>query len=237
MIEIAIVEDDPAYREQLKQYLEQYQNEYKEDIHLTVYTDGDEIIENYKGQFDLILMDVEMEFMDGMTAAEKIRETDQKVIIIFITNMAQYAIKGYAVDALDYVLKPISYFAFSQRIKRAISRMKKREETFLTINTRRGAAIVRAKDIYWIESQRHRLTYFTAQGEYESTASSMKEVEASLEGEHFFRCNQGYLVNLAHVEGVRDGYAQVHGESLQISRSRKNDFMEALVNYAGEAIK
>ena len=54
--------------------------------------------------------------MDGMSAAEEIRKMDSEVVIIFITNMAQYAIRGYAVDALDYVLKPVSYFAFSQRL-------------------------------------------------------------------------------------------------------------------------
>ena len=66
-----------------------------------------------------------MKFMDGMSAAEEIRKVDTEVVIIFITNMAQYAIRGYAVDALDYVLKPVSYFAFSQRLSRAIGRMKK----------------------------------------------------------------------------------------------------------------
>lgn len=55
-----------------------------------------------------------MKFMDGMAAAEEIRKMDSEVIIIFITNMTQYAIRGYEVDALDYMLKPVNYFAFSQ---------------------------------------------------------------------------------------------------------------------------
>lgn len=53
-----------------------------------------------------------MQFMDGMTAAEKIRQMDQKVIIMFITNMIQYAVRGYEVDAMDYVVKPVEYFSF-----------------------------------------------------------------------------------------------------------------------------
>ena len=83
-------------------------------------------------------MDVEMKFMDGMSAAEEIRKIDTEVVIIFITNMAQYAIRGYAVDALDYVLKPVSYFAFSQRLNRAISRMKKRETKIIMVNMKGG---------------------------------------------------------------------------------------------------
>ena len=61
-----------------------------------------------------------MKFVDGMTAAEEIRKMDSEVVIIFITNMTQYAIRGYEVDALDYVLKPVSYFAFSQKLKRDV---------------------------------------------------------------------------------------------------------------------
>ena len=59
-----------------------------------------------------------MSAMDGMSAAEEIRKKDSDVVIIFITNMPQYAIRGYAVEALDYVLKPVSYFAFSQRLSK-----------------------------------------------------------------------------------------------------------------------
>ena len=83
-------------------------------------------------------MDIEMEFMNGMDAATKIREVDREVIIIFITNMAQYAIQGYAVYALDYVLKPISYFAFSQKLQRAVGRMKKRKERYINIVSKNG---------------------------------------------------------------------------------------------------
>lgn len=138
MIKLAIVEDEAAYVEQLKEYLSQYEKEQKEVIEVTVYHDGDEIVRKYRSQFDIILMDVEMKFMDGMSAAEEIRKVDSEVVIIFITNMAQYAIKGYEVNALDYVLKPVSYFAFSQRLARAIGRMKNRSTKNIVISVKGG---------------------------------------------------------------------------------------------------
>ena len=109
MIKIAIVEDEAMYAKQLEEFLHQYEAENHEAFDITIYSDGDQIVNKYKSQFDIILMDVEMKFMDGMSAAEEIRKMDSEVVIIFITNMAQYAIRGYAVDALDYVLKPVSY--------------------------------------------------------------------------------------------------------------------------------
>ncbi len=237
MIQIAIVEDEREYSEQLKEYLEKYQSELKESFQIMLFSDGDEIVENYRGEFDIILMDIEMRFMDGMTTAEQIRKVDHEVIIIFITNMAQYAIQGYAVDALDYVLKPVSYFAFTQRLGRAIARMKKRVKEYMTINAKNSVSRIPISDIYWIESQGHRLIYHTVHEQYESTCNSMKEIEEKLKGENFFRCNKGYLVNLAHVKGIQEGYAIVCDSKLLISRNRKSEFQKALTNYVGEVIK
>jgi len=237
MIEIAIVEDEQEYRDQLCDYLNKYKVENNEEIHVTTFTDGDEIVENYNGQFDIMLMDIEMEFMDGMTTAKRIRERDSEVIIVFITNMAQYAIQGYTVDALDYVLKPVSYFAFSQRLGRAITRMKKRETKFLNIVSKTGVNKVAVSEIKWIESEGHRLTYHTKQGNYESTINSMKEIENALENCNFFRCNNCYLVNLAHVKGIKESYAILIDAKISISRAKKGEFQKALTNYMGETVK
>lgn len=125
MLRVAIVEDDELYAKQLGTYLQQFEEEYKEQVEITYFTDGDQIVQKYQSQNDIILMGIEMKFVNGMTAAEKIRKMDSEVVIIFITNMAQYAIRGYAVDDLDYVLKPVSYFAFSQKLVRVLNRMKK----------------------------------------------------------------------------------------------------------------
>ena len=236
MLHIAIVEDDPSYARQLQDYLGRYSRESGEPIEVTVYTDGDEIVEGYRAQFDLILLDVEMPFLDGMTAAEEIRRRDSEVVIIFITNMAQYAIKGYAVDALDYVLKPVSYFAFSQRLERAIQRLKNREQKYIVLPVKGGMRKLEVSDIYYIESQDHELTVHTRAGDF-STGITMRQMEETLSGLHFFRGNNSYLINLEHVDGVQDGCAVARGELLRLSRPRKNAFLEALSNYMGEVLK
>ncbi len=237
MLEIAIVEDEESYRNVLCEYLKKYEQETEEEIHVSIFTDGDEIVENYTAKYDIILMDIEMQFMNGMDAAHKIREVDKEVIIIFITNMAQYAIQGYAVDALDYVLKPISYFAFSQRIQRAVGRMKKREERYINIVSKNGVNKVAVSEIGWIESEGHRLIYHAKDQVYESTLNSMKKIENELKDCNFFRCNKGYLVNLAHVKAIRDGWAILTNGQVMISRAKKTEFQKALITYAGETVK
>lgn len=233
MIKIAIVEDEKAYAAQLTQYLHQYEKESGELFTITTFSDGDEIVHKYHSQFDMILMDVEMKFMDGMSAAEEIRKLDKEVVIIFITNMAQYAIKGYEVDAFDYVLKPVSYFAFSQRLARAIEKMKRREEKYLTVNIKGGVTRLDVSKIYYVESIGHDLLFHTSTGDYEA-AGTMKDIEETLKDLQFFRGNKGYMINLAHVDSVQDGCAIVKGNALLLSRARKKEFMENLTRYWGD---
>ena len=113
MYHIAIVEDEKEFSTQLEKYLEQYQEENNVRFKVSVFQDGAEILEDYKKIYDVILLDIEMPRLNGMDAAEQIREMDTEVTLMFITNMASYAINGYAVGALDFVMKPINYYTFS----------------------------------------------------------------------------------------------------------------------------
>lgn len=233
MIRIAIVEDEDSYVEQLTQYLQDYQKTAGEEIDVTVYRDGDGITADYKPEYDIILMDIQMKFVDGMTAAEEIRKVDSEVIIMFITNMTQYAIRGYKVGALDYILKPVTYFSFCEHLGRAITRIKGRNRNFITITVKGGILRLDTSDIYYVESQGHNLIYYTGNGTHLSSGT-MKSAEDQLAGFGFSRGNKGYLINLAHVDGIQDKCAQVKGESLQLSRPRYNAFMQDLTNYWGE---
>jgi len=236
VINIAVVEDEIEYSNHIKEYLHRYEKEYGETFHISTFRDGDEIALGYKSQYDIILMDIQMQFMDGMRAAEKIREVDTEVIIIFITNMTQYAIKGYQVDALDYVLKPIDYFSFSTRLERAIGRMKNRVRHYITISVKGGTVKLDISDVCYIESQRHNLVYHTRDSQYVTTAT-LKDTEEKVYRLGFCRANKGCLINLEHVDGVWEGCARVNGENIPLSRSRRNAFMEALTNYVSEVIK
>lgn len=233
MLRIAVVEDDKNYAEQLKEYLQRYETEKRKKLTVTVFSDGEDIVTDYSADFDIILMDVEMTFMDGMTAAEKIRELDSEVVIIFITNMPQYAIQGYRVDALDYVLKPISYFAFSQRIDRALTRVKKHGSRFITVSMKGGRQKVDISRLCYVEVRDHDLIYHMTDGDL-ITKGTIKEAEDALAGESFFRCNRCYLLNLEHVENFQGSDVTVNGDVIQVSRSRKKAFLDVLNDYMNE---
>lgn len=232
-IRIAIVEDEPLFARQLENYIRQYEKESGKPIQITMFADGEDITDHYSGSYDIILMDIQMQFMDGMTAAEKIRELDQEVIIMFITNMIQYAIRGYEVDAMDYVVKPVEYFAFSQKLEKAIGRLKKTGSISISVATEDGIKKLAVSDIYYMESQGHYARYQTARGEFLSRAS-LKELEDEMKPYGFFRCGKGFLVNMKHVDGISGGDCIIGGNRIPISRNKKNAFMELLLQYMNE---
>ncbi|MBR1669388.1 MAG: response regulator transcription factor [Butyrivibrio sp.] len=230
MINLAIVEDEDTYAAQLTEFVLKFQEESGNVFRITRFRDGDEITNGYKSEFDIILMDIEMKLMDGMTAAEEIRRLDQDVVIMFITNMTNYAIRGYQVAALDYVLKPVSYFAFSQKLDRAISKIKKSDSNIISISMPTGVKKLDIDSIFYIESEGHNLNFYTSSGQF-TIRAKLSDFEAQLSAYNFFRSNKGYLVNLRYVDGVENGAAIIAGKQLLISRARKNDFMTALTNY------
>lgn len=235
MVRIVIVEDDEKQVAELRAYLRQYEAQRGIVFEVSDYPDGDEFLAQYQTTADIVLMDIQMQFMDGITAAERLRKIDPTVIIIFITNMPQYAIRGYAVDALDYVLKPVSYFAFAQRMDRALLRLDAREKHYITLQIRGGMQKLELKQIYYVESQKHDLLFHTSVGEF-LTRGTMKSAENSLGEYGFFRSNKCYLVNLDYVDSIRENEAVVAGTPLVISRGRRNDFMTALARHVGRGL-
>ena len=115
---IAVVEDTLETRNQIVSFIERFEQETNESFLVHTFQDGDEIIDEYVPKYDIIFLDIEMKRLDGMKTAEKIRALDKDVILIFITNMSNYAVKGYQVDALSFLLKPLPYFAFSVELKK-----------------------------------------------------------------------------------------------------------------------
>ena len=161
MVRIAILEDEAPVREDLAGYLRRYTRQYGTKFEVSLFADGDEILEDYRPNWDIILLDVEMPRLDGMTTAERIRKLDSEVILIFITNMAQYAIRGYAVDAMDYILKPVPYFAFSQQLQKAIRRLEKRAKAYLMVPVEGGFRRVDLSGVYYLESVGHKVRLYT----------------------------------------------------------------------------
>ena len=232
MIRVAIVEDEAEIREQLMGYVQRYTRQDGTAFEVKTFADGLEILEDYRPAYDLILLDIEMKHLDGMETARRIRELDPEVMLVFITNMAQYAIKGYAVGALDYVLKPVPYFAFSQQLQKVEEQLRRRTRHYLAVPVEGGLRRLDTSRIYYIESEGHRVHFYTEEGDF-AAPGALKALEEKLADRPFARCNSGYLVNLAQVQAVQQNTVEVGPYELQVSRPKRKSFLAALTDYIG----
>ena len=233
-IVVAIVDDDEVIIQTLRTYLTQIEGEEGITFATCFFSDGADFIKDYQPMYDIILMDVEMPKLNGLEAAQIIREKDIDTVLIFVTNMAQYALRGYEVDAIDYIIKPVSYYEFYIKIKKAMRFISKIKSKTITIDTVDGFVKVFSSDIYYIEVQKHYLTYHTKKGSFVSRGI-FKEIEESLEPFHFARIHKSYLINMTHIGSLKAGTVTVESVELPIGRAYKEDLMQRFARYVGGA--
>lgn len=232
MIRAAVVEDDARCREQIVGFLNRYGETKKIGLEITEYTDGQEITENYRPCYDVIFLDIEMPRLDGMKAARIIREKDAHVVLVFITNVARYAVKGYEVGALDFILKPLKYDAFAVKMNRIARMAKVPSDKSVVITSGTDVYRIPVSELLYVEVSGHQVIYHTGEQEI-CIRGSLKDAESLLTENGFEKCNSCYLVNLRHVKGIRDNFVIVGHEKLQISRARKKGFVQAVTEYIG----
>ncbi len=232
MITVAIVDDDIKCGETLKGFLEQFAKENGVQFDVNYFQSPEQFLNTFKGRkYSVIFMDIEMPGIDGMTTARFIRKHDQTAMLFFVTNFAQFAIEGYEVQAFDFILKPVTYYNFALKMKRAIASFKQARARTLCISSREGKKMVETSSIKYVEVIEHEIVYHTTQGNYTVTTETLKQVEQKLKDLSFVLCNRCYLVNLKYVTGIKKCDVYIGDEVLRISEARRKDFIRALNNY------
>lgn len=234
MIKIALVEDEEQHRLLLQRYLNQYSKETGTALQIDTFGNGLSFLEKYGEGYDIVFMDIAMPHMDGLETARKLRAIDGKVILIFVTSLAKYALKGYEVDAMDFLVKPIDYFHFYLRMDKAVRLSQTKEKVSLLLTTADGKVRVVLDDVEYVESQLHYLVYHTKKGNFR-VRGSLRDLPETLQKLPFVRSANSFLVNLSFIEKVSgDDLVLTGGVTLPISRSRKKEFLEALTIFYGE---
>lgn len=236
MYRVAIVEDSPDDARHLNSLLARYGEKTKTQFHIQVFERPLGFLTQCREGFDLVVMDIEQPELDGMETARRLRECDPAVTLIFVTNMAQYALNGYEVGALDFVLKPVGYAPFAMKLRKAIRNIDKLRDADILLFPATGFVRMPVSRIFYVEVQKHYLTYHTDEGDY-VVRESMKAAEEALSQYHFLRCNNCYLVNLRQVTAVDGNVVRVGGVPLQISRPRRAEFLKGLTDYLGGSVR
>lgn len=233
---IAIVEDEDSAAGSLEEYIKKYSEKFGVSTETDRFVDPLLLLGKYKPVYDIIFMDIIMPHMNGMEAAEKLRKIDKDVVLIFVTNMQNYAIRGYEVNALDFIVKPVSYNLFEFKMHRAVKAVsEKKNERSISVVCGGVTKVLAVSKIFYVEVKGHTVTYHTSDGEY-SVRGTLDRAEAELPKDSFARCNYCYLVNLGYVKSVDSSLVYLQDFSLAVSRNKKKEFLGALADYLGKNV-
>lgn len=226
-IRIAIVEDEDYQAQTLQRYLERFSSENRVDFTIRRFAEAVSLLDNYSPDYDLIYMDIRIPYMNGMDAAHRLRALDQDVLLVFVTTLTQYAIQGYEVEALDYIVKPINYYDFALKLTRALKKLpQEAAEGMLLVGSENGTIRINPRSVRYVEVTWHQVVYHTLNGDVQQYGS-LSQVEKELDATQFVRCNSCFLVNMQYVRGIKGYTLQLDDGELKISQPKKKRFMEA----------
>jgi DNA-binding LytR/AlgR family response regulator len=244
MFHIAVVEDEAEEQQKLRTFLAEYSSQTGERFSVSFFTSGADFLAcALRESIDLAFIDIMLgqETQNGIELARIWRNIHPDALLIFITNLVQYALQSYTVDALNYMVKPVEYSLFSQKLDRAVELLHLRKGKKICVTTQSGMECLDKNEICFIETCSRGLKIHTNHGTL-TCNETLKAMEELLPQADFFRCHKAILVNLLHVSRVHKdsvtihGGANVDGVEVPVSRHRKKEFMDALVNCFGGSL-
>lgn len=234
-MKIVICDDDILFIDQITKYIEQYEKKYLLGIIKYIFTDNEEMYEFFQdtSDIDLIFLDVLFEHSNGMQTARKIRTLNHRVSIIFISQLKDFAIEGYEVNADGYLLKPIDYSVFESKMESIINKLRKEEDRFFFDTTDKGKVLFRFYEITYIETYSRRVKIHTRIDELIGY-KKMKDYEKILEDYGFARCHAAYIVNMQYIHRINGLILTLKdGTEIPISKTRKKGFMKLFTKFIG----
>ncbi len=227
---IAVCDDQIESQNIILANLDRYKNKF--DINVFTYSSGEELIESVKNHcfYHTIFLDIKMKGINGIKTAEEIRKFDSEVNIIFVTGYANYAIEGYGVSALCYILKPITNERFDVVFSKALANREYRNNK---INIKVGTKVVTVdvSSIIYIESQGREVYFYTKETIYKIYSSFSKE-QKRLERFNFVQSHRCYSINMAYVKAVeKTQVLLINNQRISLSRNKYHNFYSKYANY------
>lgn len=231
-LNIAVVEDNDEDAAILGEFLKRYSAETGRTFEVKRFCGAFDFVSDYKPVYDLIFLDIMMPDLNGMDAAARIRETDESVVLAFVTNLAQFAIQSYEVDASEFILKPPTYAVFREKMSK-LTRLSERarKKVPLLVNDDYGRTVrIFASDVFYVLKEKNYVYFYLSDAVYKRR-EELKIALPRLKGAPFLQVNSGCCVNLDYLDEITQKSVKVKGEIFPIARARKKLFIDGYMKY------
>ncbi|WP_255650907.1 LytR/AlgR family response regulator transcription factor [Clostridioides sp. ZZV15-6383] len=205
------------------------------DYNIHEFSSGKELLRNYPKNLDILIIDIQMEILNGMDTSRKIREFDENLEIIFMTSFPEFMQEGYEVKAYRYILKPINEKKITKNILPCIDEIMKKRNNYLTIKVKNYVDRIKIDSIIYIETDRPNIVIYTHDNTY-TTKMSISKIEKILSEFGFFRCHNSYIINLKLVQSMNGNSVVINGKSIPVSKYRVKGLKLAITNILGDII-
>ncbi|MBE5063866.1 response regulator transcription factor [Lachnospiraceae bacterium DSM 108991] len=233
MIRIAVCDDEKHFVDQIKEILLSYNEKIEDTIYVEEFYDGIMLLDKYDCRFDIIFLDIKMPYMDGIKVAEKIREKDKDVTILFLTSLLGRAVDGYRVKAENFLIKPIERKKVLHEIDRYIMLSRMKKQLCILVENIEGQFRIPITSLKYIETYNRNLLIHT-EDQAIVCYKKLKELKEELKNYGFAQSHKGYLINLSYVKSIKGNDIMLTtNEVLPISRAMKKEFMQQLAIYMG----
>ena len=200
------------------------------EIQLRTFSSGEELL-NYDGQIDILFLDIQMNGVDGLETARKLRAGKFRGFLIFITVLKEMVFQSFEVQAYDYLVKPVDEKQFGKTMERLYASMQNASEDSLLVQQGYEGRIVPKDEIVFFEVIDRKIYLNLASGEIIDYYERIENLETKLDG-HFFRCHRSYLINLKHLKGYKNGTAYMDNDKeIPVSRLRSREFSGVVLQY------
>ena len=230
MIRIAICDDEKHMSDHIRAMASDFFRKKNSEIRLRTFLSGEDLL-NYDGQIDILFLDIQMDGMDGLETARKLRAGKFRGFLIFITVLKEMVFQSFEVQAYDYLVKPVDEKQFGKTMERLYTSMQNASEDSLLVQQGYERRIVPKDEIVFCEVIDRKIYLNLASGEVVDYYERIENLETKL-GSHFFRCHRSYLINLKHLKGYKNGTACMdNGKEVPVSRLRSREFSGVVLQY------
>ncbi len=228
---IAIVDDEDIIREEIEKEVRLWAQSRKLSLDLETFPSGDSFLFHWPNMknLDLLLLDIEMEGLNGVKLSKILREEKSPLQIVFITGFMDYIEMGYDVDALHYLLKPIDSLKFQKVLDKAYAR-RESDKDYLSFETKDEFVRLSMDQILYLEVDGNYLTIHTSDRDYQ-IKSSLKQMEDQVDA-RFFKIYRSILVNIKYIRSSKkDRLILKNGLELPLARGKYRELNQYIIDY------